>query len=157
MNEEGADKLRAEGAEANQIVARARALVSGAPPYGSGQPTNKAAVDWRMMGAEKGTRGMTWEQIEEGADNLRASCGTSTADAHSTPAHDRTPLQARTDDRGKKGSQKGEKRRHHDPILQRAHDVIIQEASNSATLLGSLTAVSKDVQQFKFVSPLQNV
>ena len=36
--------------------------MSGAPPDGSGQPTNKAAVDWLLMGAEEGTRDMTWHQ-----------------------------------------------------------------------------------------------
>jgi len=72
--EEGADKLRAKG----QFVARAGALVSGAPPDASGQPTNKAAVDWMLMGAERGTRDMTWEEIEEGADKLRAKGGNAT-------------------------------------------------------------------------------
>jgi len=28
-------------------------------------------VDWALMGAEEGTRDITWEQIEEGADKLR--------------------------------------------------------------------------------------
>ena len=49
--------------------------MSGAPPDGSGQPTNKAAVDWQLMGAEEGTCDMTWEEIEEGADKLRAEGG----------------------------------------------------------------------------------
>ena len=77
--EEGADKLRAEGGckggKTAQIVARAGALVSGAPCDDSGQPTNKAAVDWMFMGAEKGTRGVTWQEIEEGADELRVEGG----------------------------------------------------------------------------------
>ena len=63
--EEGADKLRVEGGRKGgktaQILARAGALVSGAPPDASGQPTNKAAMDWTIMGAEEGTRDMTWE------------------------------------------------------------------------------------------------
>jgi len=63
--EERADQLRVEGGEATQIVARAWALISGAPDDSSSKPTNKAAVD-RLMGAEKGTHDMTWEQIEEG-------------------------------------------------------------------------------------------
>ena len=54
---------------------RAGALVSGAPPDASGQPTNKAAMDWLIMGAEEGTRDMTWEQIEAGADKLRVQGG----------------------------------------------------------------------------------
>jgi len=73
--EKGADRLRVEGSrkggKAAQIVARAGALVSGEPCDDSGQPTNKAAVDWMFMGAEKGTRGMTWQEIGEGADDLR--------------------------------------------------------------------------------------
>jgi len=77
--EEGADKLRAEGGRKGgktaQIVARAGALVSGAPCDASGQPTKKAAVDWALMGAEEGTRDMTWEQIEEGAAKLRGEGG----------------------------------------------------------------------------------
>jgi len=54
-----------------QIVA----LVSGAPTDDSGQPTNKAAVDWSIMGAEEGTRGMTWQEIEQGSYKLRAEGG----------------------------------------------------------------------------------
>ena len=54
---------------------RAGALVSGAPPDASGQPINKAAIDWSIMGAKVGTCVMTWEQIEEGADMLRAEGG----------------------------------------------------------------------------------
>ena len=77
--EEGADKLRAEGCRkggnASQIVARAGALVSGAPSDASGQPTYKAAMDWLLMGTEEGTRDMTWEQIEAGVDKLRAKGG----------------------------------------------------------------------------------
>jgi len=73
--EEGADKLRGKGGTAAQIVARAGALVSGAPPDVSGQPTSKAAMDWMLMGAEEGTCDMTWEQIEEGADKLRVEGG----------------------------------------------------------------------------------
>jgi len=73
--EEGADKLRVKGGQTAQIVARAGALVSGAPCDESGQPTNKAAMDWLLMGAEEGTRNMTWEEIEEGADKLRAEGG----------------------------------------------------------------------------------
>ena len=46
--EERANKLRAkggaEGGNATQILARAGALVSGAPPDASGQPTKKAAL-----------------------------------------------------------------------------------------------------------------
>ena len=57
--EEGADKLRAKGGETSQIVMRAGALVSGAPRDASGQPTNKAAMDWLLMGADQGTRDMT--------------------------------------------------------------------------------------------------
>jgi len=92
--EEGADKLRAKGGTATQIVARAGALVSGAPPDDSGQPTNKAAMDWMIMGAEKGTRDMTWEEIEEGADNVRVKGSTAAqitlragADKHGAPAN----------------------------------------------------------------------
>jgi len=70
--EEGAAKLRAKGGKTAQIVARAGALVSGAPRDASGRPTNKAAVDWLLMGAEEGMRNMTWELIEEGAAKLRA-------------------------------------------------------------------------------------
>ena len=77
--EEGADKLRAEGGRKGgktaQILARAGALVSGAPRDASGRPTNKAAVDWLLMGAEKGTRDMTWEEIEEGAAKKRKEGG----------------------------------------------------------------------------------
>jgi len=73
--EEGADKLRAKGGETSQIVMRAGALVSGAPRDASGQPTNKAAMDWLLMGADQGTRDMTWEQIEEGSDKLRDEGG----------------------------------------------------------------------------------
>jgi len=73
--EEGADKLRAKGGKVAQIVVRAGALVGGAPPDDSDQPTSKAAVDWVLMGAEEGTRDMTWEQIEEGADKLRGEGG----------------------------------------------------------------------------------
>jgi len=80
--EEGADKVRAKGGAkggtATQIVARAGVLVSGAPRDASGRPTNKAAMDWLFMGAEEGTRDMTWEQIEEGADKLFAPGCTST-------------------------------------------------------------------------------
>jgi len=76
--EEGADKLRAKGGKTAQIVVQAGALVSGAPRDASGQPTNKAAVDWLLMSAEVGTRDMTWEEIEEGADKLRAN-GSKTA------------------------------------------------------------------------------
>jgi len=77
--EEGADKLRGEGGRKGgktaQTVTRAGALVSGAPPDDSGQPTNKAAVDWLLMGTEKGTRDMTWEEIVEGTDKLRVKRG----------------------------------------------------------------------------------
>jgi len=73
--EEGADKLRAKGGKAVQIVARVGALVGGAPPDDSGQPTSKAAVDWVLMGAKEGTGDMTWEQIEEGAASLRGEGG----------------------------------------------------------------------------------
>jgi len=55
-----------KGGTAAEILAREGALASGAPPDASGQPTNKATVDWMLMGAEEGTRDMTWEQIEEG-------------------------------------------------------------------------------------------
>jgi hypothetical protein len=58
-----------------QILARAGALVSGAPRDASGQPTNRAAVDWALMGAEEGTRDLTWEQIEEGAAKVRSEGG----------------------------------------------------------------------------------
>jgi hypothetical protein len=72
--EEGADKLRAEGGRKGvktaQIVARAGALVGGAPHDDYAKPSKKAAVDWMIMGAEAGTRDMTWEQIEEGADKF---------------------------------------------------------------------------------------
>ena len=64
-----------KGGKTAQILSREGALASGAPRDGSGQPTNKAAVDWLLMGAEVGTRDMTWEQIEEGADKLRAEGG----------------------------------------------------------------------------------
>jgi len=64
-----------KGGEAAQILARDGALASGAPPDGSGQPTNKAAVDWLIMGTEEGTRDMMWEEIEEGADKLRVEAG----------------------------------------------------------------------------------
>jgi len=64
-----------KGGKVAQILARAGALASGAPPDGSGQPTNKAAEDWMIMGAEKGTRDMTWKEIEEGADKLRVEGG----------------------------------------------------------------------------------
>ena len=73
--EEGADELRVKGGKTAQIVARAGALVSGAPRDDSGHPTNKAAVDWLLMGAKEGTRDMTWEQIEEGVDKLRVKGG----------------------------------------------------------------------------------
>jgi len=77
--EEGADKLRgkggSKGGKTAQIVARAGALVSGAPYDESGQPTKKAAVNWMFMGAEKGTRGMTWQEIEEGPAELRGEGG----------------------------------------------------------------------------------
>jgi len=59
------------GGETAQILAREGILASGAPTDASGQPTNKAAMDWSIMGAEEDTRDMTWEQIEEGADKLR--------------------------------------------------------------------------------------
>jgi len=68
--EEGSDKFRVKGGRKGgktaQIVARAGALVSGAPHDDSSKPTNKAAVDWIVMGAEEGTRDMTWKEIEEG-------------------------------------------------------------------------------------------
>jgi len=73
--EEGADKLRAKGGNATQMVVRAGALVGGAPSDASGRSTNKAAADWLFMGAERGTRDMTWEQIEVGADKLRGEGG----------------------------------------------------------------------------------
>ena len=60
-----------KGGNTAQMVARAGALVGGAPSDASGQPTKKAAVEWALIGAEEGTRDMTWEQIEEGADKLR--------------------------------------------------------------------------------------
>jgi len=41
-------------------------------PLGS---PNKAAMDCLLMGAEEGMRDKTWEQIEEGADKLRAEGG----------------------------------------------------------------------------------
>jgi len=63
------------GGKTAQIVALAGALVSGAPCDDSGQPTKKAAVDWMIMGAEEGTRDMTWQEIEEGADKLRVEGG----------------------------------------------------------------------------------
>jgi len=75
--EEGAAKLRAKGGKTAQILARAGALVSGALPDASGQPTNKAAVDWLLMGAGEGTRDMMWDEIEEGAAKLRAKGGKS--------------------------------------------------------------------------------
>jgi len=71
--------LRAEGGRKGvktaQIVARAGALVGGAPHDDYAKPSKKAAVDWMVMGAEAGTRDMTWEQIEEGADKLRGKGG----------------------------------------------------------------------------------
>jgi len=73
--EEGAEKLRVKGGKTAQIAARAGPLVSGALPDAYGQPTNKAAADWLLMGAEEGTRDMTWEDIEEGADKLRREGG----------------------------------------------------------------------------------
>jgi len=75
--EEGADKLRAERGKTAQIVAQAWALVSGAPTDVYWQPTNKAAVDWLLIGAEEGTRNMPREQIQMGADKLRVGsvCG----------------------------------------------------------------------------------
>jgi len=72
---EGADKLRVKGGKTSQIVARAGALVSGAPCDNSGQPTKKAVVDWMLMGAEEGTICMTWQEIEEGAAVLRGEGG----------------------------------------------------------------------------------
>jgi len=54
---------------------RAWALISRAPTDGSGKPTNKAVVDWMLMGAQEGTCDMTWEQVEEGADKLRVDGG----------------------------------------------------------------------------------
>jgi len=74
--EERADRLRVEGGKTAHILARAGALVSGAPSDDSGQPTNKAAVDWFITGADEGTCDMTWKEIEEGADQLRAKGGT---------------------------------------------------------------------------------
>jgi len=65
-----------KGGTAAEILAREGALASWAPPDASGQPTNKATVDWVLMGAEEGTRDMTWEQIEEGAAKLRAKGAT---------------------------------------------------------------------------------
>jgi len=64
-----------KGGKAAQILAREGALERGALPDDSGQPTNKAAVDWWLRGAEEGTRDMTWEEIEEGADQMRAKGG----------------------------------------------------------------------------------
>ena len=58
-----------------QILAREGALASGAPPDGSGQRTNKAATDWVLMGHEEGTRDMTGEEIEKGADKVRFEGG----------------------------------------------------------------------------------
>ena len=49
-----------KGGKAAQILAQEGALASGASPDDSGQPTNKAAMDWLIMGAEEGTRDMTW-------------------------------------------------------------------------------------------------
>jgi len=54
---------------------RENAIASGAPPDASGRPTNKAAVDWLLMGADEGTGDMTWEQIEEGVAKLRGKGG----------------------------------------------------------------------------------
>ena len=51
--------LRQGGGKASQILAPEGALASGAPPGDFGQPTNKATVDWLIMGAEEGTRDMT--------------------------------------------------------------------------------------------------
>ena len=62
-----------KGGTATQILAREGALERGALPDDAGQPTNKAAVDWWLRGAEEGTRDMTWEEIEEGADKLRVT------------------------------------------------------------------------------------
>ena len=73
--EEGADKSRVKGGKTAQIAARAGALVSGAPCDDSGQPTKKAALGWMFMGAEKGTIGMTWQEIEEVAAVLRGEGG----------------------------------------------------------------------------------
>ena len=73
--EEGADKLRFEGGKTTQIVAQAGALVRGAPCDDSGQPMKKAALGWMFMGAEKGTIGMTWQEIEEVAAVLRGEGG----------------------------------------------------------------------------------
>jgi len=73
--EEGADKLWVEGGKAVQILERAGEHVSGAPRDDSGQPTNKAAADWLIMGTEEGTRDMTWEEIEEGAAKKRKEGG----------------------------------------------------------------------------------
>jgi len=82
--EEEADKLRVKGGrkggKAAQIVAQAGALASGAPHDYSGQPTHKAALDWMIMGAEEGTRDMTWEEIEEEADKLRVKGGDQSGD-----------------------------------------------------------------------------
>ena len=76
------------GGKTAQILARAGALVSGAPRDASGQPTNKAIVDWLLMGAEEGTLDMTWEQIEEGADKVRAEGGIQMQDSSITQAQE---------------------------------------------------------------------
>jgi len=49
-----------------------------APDDSSSKPANKATVDRLLIGAEKGTRDMTWEQIEEGADQLKVEGGEAT-------------------------------------------------------------------------------
>jgi len=67
-----------KGGKAAQTLAREGALASGAPHDDSGRPANKAAVDWLIMGAEEGTHDMTWEEIEEGPDKLRAKGGMAT-------------------------------------------------------------------------------
>ena len=75
--EEGADKLRAEGGKASEIVLRIRALESGASADALGQVFNRDldVMNFCIMGREMGCMGKTQEQITEGAGKKSKAAG----------------------------------------------------------------------------------
>jgi len=74
---DGAQKFKVKGGESTQVVARIGTVFCGAPVNAAGQASNTAGLDYLLMGGARGTCGLTWYQIEDGAQKLRAKAGKS--------------------------------------------------------------------------------
>jgi len=69
--EDGAQQIKKKGGEAAQVVARTGAIFCGAPVNEAGQASNTAGLDYLLMGGARGTRSLTWRQIEDGAQQKK--------------------------------------------------------------------------------------